>query len=57
MDLLFTMQNNTIIMIGGVCSMHWKIKNKSLKFCLLNFNVREYAVKVGVDERSLTNIV
>jgi hypothetical protein len=43
------MQNNIAIIIGRTCSMHGKIRNKTSKFWLQNFNVREEAVNVGVD--------
>jgi hypothetical protein len=45
------MQNNTVIMIGRICSMHGKIKNNTLKFWLQYFNVRGKAVNVGVNGR------
>jgi hypothetical protein len=43
------MKNNTVIMIGRTCRMHGK--NKSIKFWLQNFNVREKALNEGVDGR------
>jgi hypothetical protein len=47
------MQNNIAIMIGRICSMHGKIRAKTSKFWLQNFNVGEGAVNVGVDGRKI----